>query len=225
MIIAAKSRIAVQKLYAALDAIVRKLGSTIKMLALPSDQDNDSRIAALLGDFLDFSSTSVPDPRDYHEVDIEVFPVSGAVVENSSPICQRTERICVALTHETLRSFLLESTWLRRHLPQEMTMDNITSCWLDLYIKELVTCVLERNDSVATLHQQFEAYIEKVEKHLCDDEKASWHSHEEELMELLALWTRWTPLLPYALTEILAEIRSCSTLEPQLALLHRLDYS
>ncbi|KAK5313995.1 hypothetical protein LTR70_007363 [Exophiala xenobiotica] len=225
IIVAATSRVTVQKLYAALDAIVRKLGSTIKILALPSYQDNDSRIAALLGDFLDFSSTNKADPRDKKfQADDNNLPVPGVVVQNSLPVLKRAIRTCVALTHETLRSFLLESTWLRSHLPQELTIDNINSCWLDLYLDELASCMLDWNDNAAALNRRFQAYIEKAGKYLFDhgrafldfdDEqhwrkKVFWDSYEEELMELLALWTRWTPLLPYALTEIFREIRSCN---------------
>jgi len=214
MIIASKARITVHKLYAALDAIVRKLGGTIQILALPTDGDNDSRVTALLGDFLDFRLTAKSDSREHHTPE--------TIVENVLPVWKHTLRNYVTLTHETLRSFLLESTWLRRHLPQVLTIDTISSCWRVLYLKELAGCMLECNDDAVALHRQSQIYLEKMEEHLNCGNVIVWDSCEEALMRLLVLWTSWTPLLPYALIEIFNGIRACDLPDSHFALLQQI---
>lgn len=217
MIIASEPHITVHKLYAALDAIMRKLGGTNQILALPIDGDNDSRLTALLGDFLDFRLTARSDSYVHHTPEI--------IVENVLSVCKHTSRNHVTLTHETLRSFLLESTWLRRHLPQVLTIDTISSCWLVLHLEELAGCMLECNDDAVALHQQSKVYVGKVEEYLRRNDVVVWESHEEELMRLLVLWTSWTPLLPYALIEIFDEIRLCDLPDSHFALLQQILFS
>ncbi|KAK5937913.1 hypothetical protein PMZ80_010042 [Knufia obscura] len=129
----------VRKLYVAFKAVISRLGPRASILPIEVDANNDARILAVLGDFLDMTEGSEL-MTDHHLVttDPSVPNTAPLLMFEEGNVCfGRSKTSIVSLTHETLRSFLIGNVWLANRLPPVVRETDYFSFWPDLYKKEL----------------------------------------------------------------------------------------
>ncbi|KAK5956129.1 hypothetical protein OHC33_002702 [Knufia fluminis] len=164
----------VRKLYVALEAVVTRLGLRASILPIEVDANNDARILAVLGDFLDMSEGS----EQWCDRDSDFIDSSSP---NAYPLLTFEEgkvRFCrkktsfVSLTHETLRTFLIGNVWLENRLPSVIHETDDSCFWPDLYRKELDACQNLSANEFMSIQKQVIEYVSTAEEHLINECKS-----------------------------------------------------
>ncbi|KAK5948810.1 hypothetical protein OHC33_010234 [Knufia fluminis] len=190
----------ISRLYAALRSM--PLETALKDKVVPViEENNDGRILALLGDFLDYIEP--PDELLQNECPLLL------IFEGNRLTRRRGYLARVSLTHETLVPFLSASQWLDTNLPFTFSAPG-GEFWLRLYAEEIDRCSVGTNITVTDVVARVIAFAASMEEHHRGYQKNSetnWAIVSGELLEALESWPRWTPLLPFALKDIPRQIR------------------
>lgn len=209
VLLQSEGKLPINKLYAVLAAM--RTHGHVGQLILPidCDADNSKRVFAILGDLTDQVLSDVIPSHRYKEDNPRCVP-PRLVFENSTIKFRHDRTQCVALTHETLRAFLIKSTWLssRVFCPIDFDEGSCPRFWLNIYLTEIASRMLTGPRDLSLLERirtGSELYVAKLAEQGendpdCDD------FHEEHVVTLLSLWPNWSSLLLFAVLDMLDQL-------------------